>query len=44
MKVNGIRTFVGIGFLLVSGLGFAVNIIIAVAALRDGIELNTSKN
>jgi len=42
MQANGIRTFVGIGFLLISGLGFAVNIIIAVAALRDGIDLNTS--
>jgi len=42
MQVNGIRTFVGIGFLVVSGLGFAVNIIIAVAALKDGIDLNTS--
>ena len=42
MQVNGIRTFVGIGFLLISGLGFAVNIIVAVAALKDGIDLNTS--
>ncbi|MEN8210475.1 MAG: DMT family transporter [Thermodesulfobacteriota bacterium] len=42
MQVNSIRTFVGIVFLLISGLGFAVNILIAVAALRDGIDLNTS--
>jgi len=42
MQVNGIRAFIGIGFLLISGLGFSVNILVAVAALNDGIDLNTS--
>ena len=42
MQVNGIKPFIGIGFLLISGLGFSVGILIAVMALKNGVDLNSS--
>ncbi len=40
--MNGIRPFVGIGLLLISGLTFSVCILMAMMALKNGIDLNTS--
>ncbi len=40
--MDGIRPFVGIGLLLISGLAFSVCILMAMMALKNGIDLNTS--
>ena len=40
--MDGIRPFAGIGLMLISGLAFSVCILMAMMALKNGIDLNTS--
>ncbi len=42
MIVKDTRPFIGIGFMLISGLGFSVCILIAIIAMKNGNDLNTS--
>jgi len=42
IELNRTRTFISIGLLLLSGLGFTLSLLIANKAFQDGINLNTS--
>ena len=40
--LDGLLSFIGIGLLLISGLGFAASILIASTAIKGGIDVNTT--
>jgi len=42
IELNRTRTFISIGLLFLSGLGFTLSLLIANKAFQDGINLNTS--